>query len=83
MISLESPEGDRAGEEGAEPKMSSWSSEVVVGGSGNADMVGWEMAPGTSRSISFDYESKDSIVRSKIMVVQKFGVDGNIKVTAS
>lgn len=44
-------DGDNAGEVGAEPKISSWSSEVVMG-SGDGDMSGVESAPGTSRSIS-------------------------------
>lgn len=55
LISLESSEGERVGEEGAEPKMSSWSSEVVVGGERDGDMIGWEIAPGTSRSISWSF----------------------------
>ena len=56
--------------------MSSWSSEVVVG-SGDADMVGCEIAPGTSRSIAC-YWIVDIDGRGlEIFLVQKFGVDGN------
>jgi hypothetical protein len=45
-------DGDRVGEFGSEPNMSSWSSEVVVMGWGDGDMVGWDTTPGTSRSIA-------------------------------
>ena len=52
LFSVSCNDGDKDGEVGAEPKMSSWSSEVVMG-SGEGDMSGWESAlPGTSRSIS-------------------------------
>jgi len=63
--------------------MSSWSSEVVIGGSGDADMVGCEIAPGTSRSIACYWIVEIDGRGLEVLLFRSLARMENIKVTES